>query len=243
MKAVLVIFLLIIGNSTIAQIDIIDSCETHEDFCGSSFRIYSDSTFLDRFGCERHQGIRIGHYHTELDTTYLNIEPFTFDNFIDSIVFIEDTLNVEEIDILYYSRDGKSIHSEYNVLAQLDSARVWSDMGGPMFIRKRHSCVQNFNRGFDNFEKGIEYDPTARYNNSQTFLIKAECDLGLILRDLSIWIGVYRVVEVPRNTREVIIYYSFGSDILHEMSMYDVRLKEKGTSDIMECKGRIYKFE
>lgn len=230
-------------NLSFAQISIIDSCESRDGFCGSSFRLYSDSSFLKRFGCERHQGIRIGHYSTKLDTTYLKIVDFSFQSFIDSIVFIKDTLNTTEIDVTYICRDGKPTISEYNMLTQLDSARVWSSMDGPLNIRKRYEGIYSYSRSMDNWEKEIEFTSSHPYYYSQSFITKVDCDLGLILRDLSIWIGLDSVIEIPKDTREVIIYYGFVSDIIRDLNYFQARLKKKGTSDLIECKGRLYKFE
>jgi hypothetical protein len=238
-----IIVFLFLGNFSFAQITLIDSCETRQQWCSSSFRIYSDSTFFDRFGCERHQGIRIGHYRTEFDTTYLKMVEFTYENFVDSIVFIVDTLNTNEIDIFGVCRDGEYVTSEYDRLTQLDSAKLWSVINDYYGVRGEFEGIEKFSRSYDNFMKGNRFDSSDPYYFSQTFLVNVDCELGLILRDLNIWTGINEVIEVPKNTREVYVYYSFGSSIMHEIRSIGVPIQKKRTTNIIECKGRLFKYE
>mgnify|MGYP000231527530 FL=1 len=45
------------------------------------------------------------------------------------------------------------------------------------------------------------------YYNSSTFIVKPEVEQGLILKDLFLWTEINYVVKVPKDTREIRVYY------------------------------------
>ena len=138
--------LLLLGIYSFSQIELIDSCESYSTFCGTSFRIYSDSTFFHTSGCETRQSIQIGTYTREKDTTFLHPTKIKFENFINSIVLLPETNASDTVDITYFERYGKWTYSEYDRLTQIDSAIVWSNENSGHGIRKTCEGICMYSR-------------------------------------------------------------------------------------------------
>lgn len=246
MKTVLITFvLLLLGINSFSQIELIDSCESFSTFCGTSFRIYSDSTFFHTSGCETRQSIQIGTYTREKDTTFLHPTKIKFENFIDSIVFVPKTNASDTVDITYFEMYGKRTYSEYDRLTQVDSAIVWSNENSGHGIRKTYEAIYMHSRRSEFFTQYGKLMPKNHpYYNSSTFIIKRNVELGLILRDLFLWTGINHVVKVPKDTREIRVYYTHSSEILWPLYYYGCKLMHDTQKlETFDCHGIAHKYE
>lgn len=248
MKVSLVISLVTFWFHSYAQVILIDKCESNNGLlCGSSFRVYSDSIFINMSGCERRQSIEIGTYSHHADTARLFMIKLDIENFIDSIVFVPTTNpsnSTDTIDIMYYDKFHAFVWSENDMLTHLDSANYFVELTSNDSLWKRNGGVETYPRQMEYFIKHDEPMPESfPYSKSQTYLINEDVALGYILGDLFLWTGIKKVLEVPPNTREIHIYYSFSKEILIELIEYGVRLNQTKSGSLMSCNNKLYRFE
>lgn len=238
--------LLLVGTNSFSQIELVDSCEQNfGPLCGSSFRIYSDSTFIRTFGCETRQRIQIGTYNRKKDTTFLHPTRIKFENFIDSIVFVPKTDTSDFLDVFYFGRYGARLSGENDKLTQIDSALVWSKEKSGHGIRNKYEGIYMYSRQHDYFSEHSESIPKNHpYYNSLAFIVKSDVELGLILRNFFLWTGINHVVSVPNNTREVRVYYAHSAEVLIPLWQYGGKLKHNIQKlEPFDCHGITYIFE
>lgn len=245
-KKIIFIIILLQSNLAITQTKCIDSCMINEGlFCGTFFKVFSDSSFIRTSGCEQHQSIQVGSIKKFGDTLILKKCDLTFENFIDSIIFISGKTNCDTIDLFYYDSYGKNTYTDDDFITYDDSSEYWALNYGDDFRYSYTPEIGRFNRSMSTYEKTGSFltkSDTYYYSNS-SYLINTDKKLSLVLKGLYNWTNLKIAIPIPQNTKRINLYYSFPKEIISLLNIYSVNLKHSKESTIWSCNNKLYIIE
>lgn len=242
---IILVILFFQSHFGISQTDWIHHCTDSDGWCGEFLKVHSDSSFIHTSGCEGRQSIQVGKMVSNEDTIILRKCELIIENFIDSVVFIQNNSITDTIDVFYFDKYGELSYSEEDFITYADSAKRW--LADSNYDCSHYSSreLHNFNRLYETYLSTGEFlDESDRYRHShRTYVVDSTDELALILRSLSTWINSREVISIPKYTKEIKIYYSFPSEIISILNFYYLKLRHSGKKRTWTCNDNVFTWD
>lgn len=227
------------------QEEVLYSCLESDGWCGTYLKIYTDSNFVHTVGCEHMQSIQVGKMKDISDTLILKKYDLKFENFIDSIVFIENDHQIDTIDVFCFDNFGNTAFTDDDFIIYKDSSNKWLNNPALNRVDFKSPDISSLNRGLEYYKINEKFPGKENfyYSVDDSYLISTDKDLVLILKDLYNWSRLTKIVNIPRNTRFIKIYYHLPSEITSLLNRYSVGLDHEKPVINGNCENRIIRIE
>lgn len=244
-RTILAFILIACSHLGICQVDCIHSYVESDGWCGTYFKAYSDSSFIHTWGCEHMQSMQVGTFDRRGDTIVLKKCALTFENFIDRITFIPGEAGNDTLDLFYFDKYGRPSQSEEDVVATLDSANQWLSASETNSSFPWISGLRSFSRQLESYQRNgsalVKTDPY--YHVEKSYKIDSHQEHSLVLNGLYTWTQVKKIIPIPKDTRQLHVYYSLPQEIISILNLYYINLNHSQKNRTLRIDQQIFSIE